>query len=108
MVRVTTGSNRCGGELGTTCCWDLAASLACSPAEGASPAAIAELERGLSNLATVNRHVSSFEIRNQPGAGASGGRPARIPGRTAHPRFEVLTRLPDFDGRLDRADLAPG
>ena len=78
------------------------------PQKGASPAAIAELERGLANLATVIRRDLGLQVRNMSGAGASGGLGAGLHafiGARLYPRFEVLTRFLDFDGLLERADL---
>jgi glycerate kinase len=78
------------------------------PQKGASPAAVAALERGLANLATVVRRDLGLRIRHMPGAGASGGLGAGLHaflGARLYPRFEVLTRFLDFDGLLDRADL---
>jgi glycerate kinase len=78
------------------------------PQKGASPAAIAELERGLSNLVAVIRRDLGLRVGNMPGAGASGGLGAALHaffGARLHPRFEVLSRFLDFDGLLDRADL---
>lgn len=78
------------------------------PQKGASLAAIAELERGLANLATVIRRDLGLQVRNMSGAGASGGLGAGLHafiGARLYPRFEVLTRFLDFDGLLERADL---
>jgi glycerate kinase len=78
------------------------------PQKGASPAAVAKLERGLSNLAKVVRRDLGLPVRSMPGAGASGGLGAGLHaflGARLCPRFEVLTRFLDFDALLDRADL---
>jgi glycerate kinase len=78
------------------------------PQKGASPAAVAVLERGLANLAAAIRRDLGVGVRSMPGAGASGGLGAGLHaflGARLHPRFEVLTRFLDFDGLLERADL---
>lgn len=78
------------------------------PQKGASPTAVAELEGGLTNLATVIRRQLGLSVRNMPGAGASGGLGAGLHafvGARLYPRFEVLTRFLDFDSLLERADL---
>jgi len=78
------------------------------PQKGASPAAVAKLERGLSNLARLIRRDLGLHVDDMPGAGASGGLGAGLHafvGARLYPRFEVLTRFLDFDGLLERADL---
>lgn len=78
------------------------------PQKGASPAAVAELEDGLRNLATVMRRDLGIDVRKMAGAGASGGLGAGLHaflGARLYPRFEILARFLDFEGLLENADL---
>ncbi|RXF73740.1 glycerate kinase [Hansschlegelia zhihuaiae] len=78
------------------------------PQKGATPAQVAELERGLETFASTVRRDLGVELDGMKGAGASGGLGAGLhafEGATLHPRYEVVSRYVDLDGLLARADL---
>ena len=78
------------------------------PQKGASPAAVDQLEAGLTNLAAVMRRDLGIDVRKMPGAGASGGLGAGLHaflGARLYPRFEIASRFVKFDELLERADI---
>lgn len=78
------------------------------PQKGASPEQVVRLEAALENYAACVRTASGIDLRDVPGAGASGGLGAgfhALLGGVLHPRFDVVMQYLDLDTLMARADL---
>jgi len=79
-----------------------------SPQKGASPADVASLESGLSNLANLWRQAGVGEVGDLPGAGAAGGLAAGLVafcGARLTPGIDRILDAAGFDRAADGADL---
>ncbi len=84
------------------------ASAVYGPQKGASPEAIAALDRALARFAAVVRRDLQVDVEWLPGAGAAGGAAAGLVaflGARLRPGAEVVLEALGFGGRLAGADL---
>lgn len=78
------------------------------PQKGATPAAVIELERGLTHWALLLARTTGHDIRNLPGTGAAGGLPAALHAAchaTLQPGFDVIAQHVALADQLRAADL---
>lgn len=78
------------------------------PQKGASPAAVAELERGLAHWAELLARLSGADLHARPGMGAAGGVPfglASACGAQLRRGFDEVARRVALSGRLRGCDL---
>lgn len=78
------------------------------PQKGASPRAVAELERGLAHWADLLQRACGRDVRALPGAGAAGGLPAGLAaacGATLESGFDAVARQVRLGERLAGCDL---
>jgi glycerate kinase len=86
----------------------LGASAVYGPQKGASPEAVAVLDRALGHYAAVIRRDLGIDVKDLPGAGAAGGLGAGLMaflGARLRPGAEVVMEAVGLEGRLRRADL---
>ena len=88
------------GESGATCIF--------GPQKGASPEMLTSLETSLSHLADLCREQLGSDVRNSPGAGASGGLGFGLLTfcqGSLEPGFQAVARLMDLESKAAGADL---
>jgi glycerate kinase len=89
-------------------CGPNGASAVYGPQKGADAGAIAELDAALANLAAVIKHDLGQDVREVPGAGASGGLGAALIaflGAKLSSGAEVIGKAVHIDARISQADL---
>src|SRR6266567_3629500 len=85
------------------------ASAVYGPQKGASPEAVAQLDRALGHFAAVVHRDLAVDVRSIPGAGAAGGLGAGLVaflGAHLRPGVDVVMDAVGLRGRLERADAA--
>ena len=78
------------------------------PQKGASPETVVEMEQALETYAAMVERTFGRDVRQMPGAGASGGLGtglAAFLGAELRSRYDVVLPYFDLDTRLDHADL---
>ena len=78
------------------------------PQKGASAEVVAQLDGALDQYAAVIKRDQGVDVREMPGAGASGGLGAGLHallGATLHPRYDIVMEYLDIDDLLRDADL---
>ena len=78
-----------------------------APQKGANDKAVAHLDKGLKNIATVMRSTFSMDVQNRPGTGAAGGMGAgAITFLKAEltSGIEMIKDIVDFDSKITDAD----
>jgi len=78
------------------------------PQKGASEEMVAQMEKGLENLASIIQRDLNFEVAEMAGGGASGGTGTGLfafLGARLHQRYEIVMRYLNLDAALDGADL---
>jgi glycerate kinase len=89
-------------------CGPKGASAVYGPQKGATPEQVAELDRGLANLATVIRRKLGRDVADMPGSGAAGGLGAGLHaflGAELRPGIELIFELVGLAEKLAGADL---
>lgn len=84
------------------------ASFVYGPQKGASPEAVALLDRALRHFAAIVHHDLGVDVRDLPGAGAAGGLGAGLIaflGARLRPGVEVVMEAVGLRARMERADL---
>ncbi|MEO1090269.1 MAG: glycerate kinase [Pseudomonadota bacterium] len=78
------------------------------PQKGATPEMVEQLEQALERYAAVIQETTGMDVGMAPGSGASGGLGtglAALLGATLRPRYQVVLRYLDVEGKLAEADV---